>query len=132
MRYGADIAWMHAYTGLRGRVPRAQGLLRRRHRLHKSEFTTTGLHFPGIDLALLPIAPIDRGPSCGASHMDPEEALEAMKDLGAAKMVPIHYDTIPNSSDEPGAPRRARGGAEEVVARRAGGAVVASASGACS
>ena len=38
----------------------------------------------------------------GPHHMDPPEALRAMRELGAARMVPIHFGTFINSVDEPG------------------------------
>jgi N-acyl-phosphatidylethanolamine-hydrolysing phospholipase D len=37
-----------------------------------------------------------------ARHVDPGEALQAFQDLGAAIMVPVHYDTFVNSPDRPG------------------------------
>ena len=36
-------------------------------------------------------------------HMDPRESLQAFFDLGAKRMVPMHYDTFVNSYDEVGA-----------------------------
>lgn len=65
-------------------------------------FLETGLRFPRIDLALIPIAPIEPRDWMRRTHMDPREALQAFVDLGAARMVPIHYDTFVNSLDEPG------------------------------
>lgn len=58
--------------------------------------------FPHLDLALLPIAPMEPHGLIGSFHMNPKEALQAFVDLGAARMMPIHYDTFINSLDEPG------------------------------
>jgi L-ascorbate metabolism protein UlaG (beta-lactamase superfamily) len=32
-------------------------------------------------------------------HLGPEAALQAMKDLGAASMIPMHFGTFPNGDD---------------------------------
>ena len=47
-----------------------------------------------IDLALLPIGAYE-APSGRQVHMNPEEAMEAFKDLKAKNMVPMHYGTFP-------------------------------------
>ena len=36
------------------------------------------------------------------THMDSAEALDAFALLGAARMVPVHFDTFINSDDSPG------------------------------
>ena len=46
-----------------------------------------------IDVALLPIGAYDP-PSGREVHMNPEEALRAFVDLGARRMVPMHYGTF--------------------------------------
>lgn len=53
-------------------------------------------------MALLPIGPIEPRDIMRRFHTDPREALQAFFDLGAKHMVPIHYDTFVNSTDEPG------------------------------
>lgn len=59
-------------------------------------------YFPGfkeigsrfnIDVALLPIGAYDP-PSGREVHMNPEQALQAMDELGAKVMVPMHYGTF--------------------------------------
>jgi L-ascorbate metabolism protein UlaG (beta-lactamase superfamily) len=57
-------------------------------------FVETGQRFPDIDVALLPIGPIEPRGLMRTLHMDPREALQCFVDLGAARMVPIHYDTF--------------------------------------
>lgn len=46
-----------------------------------------------IDIALLPIGAYDP-PSGREVHMNPEEAVQAFLDLGAKRMVPMHYGTF--------------------------------------
>ena len=46
-----------------------------------------------IDVALLPIGAYDP-PSGREVHMNPEEAVKAFIDLGARRMVPMHYGTF--------------------------------------
>lgn len=107
-RYGVDEAWMkHAYTayvveyrGLKVYFA-GDGAYDQRH------FVETAQRIPGIDLALLPIAPIEPRDAMRERHMDPSEAVQAFIDLGAARMVPIHYDTFVAGDDEPGDALRA-------------------------
>lgn len=102
-RYGADEAWMeHASTGY---VVEYHGLtvyFAGDAAYDQRRFVETAERFPTIDLALLPIAPIEPRDVMRPLHMDPREALQAFVDLGAARMVPIHYDTFVTSTDEPG------------------------------
>jgi L-ascorbate metabolism protein UlaG (beta-lactamase superfamily) len=65
-------------------------------------FVEAGARFPGLDLALLPIGPIEPRDFMRRTHMDPRESLQAFFDLGAKRMVPIHYETFINSTDDPG------------------------------
>jgi len=66
-----------------------------------------GERFPNIDVALLPIGPIEPREIMRRFHLDPREALQAFFDLGAKRMVPVHYDTFVNSTDEVGDAMRA-------------------------
>jgi L-ascorbate metabolism protein UlaG (beta-lactamase superfamily) len=65
-------------------------------------FRETAERFPRIDLALLPIGPIEPHATTHRNHENPAEALEAARLLGAAEMMPIHYDTFVHSFDAPG------------------------------
>ena len=47
-----------------------------------------------IDVALLPIAPVEPREFMKRVHTDPAEALQAFEDLGAKIMIPIHHDTF--------------------------------------
>jgi L-ascorbate metabolism protein UlaG (beta-lactamase superfamily) len=106
-RYGLDQLWMPAaFTGYvieyHGLVVYFGGDTAYDH----DRFVATAARFPKIDLALIPIAPIEPRDLMKHTHVDPFEAVRAFLDLGAKRMVPIHFDTFPNSGDEPGdAPR---------------------------
>jgi N-acyl-phosphatidylethanolamine-hydrolysing phospholipase D len=102
-RYGIDDAWMpDSFTGY---VVEYRGLkvyFGGDTAYDQKLFVETGQRFPKIDLALLPIAPIEPHDVMRRFHMDPREAVQAFVDLGATVMVPIHYDTFVNSTDRPG------------------------------
>jgi L-ascorbate metabolism protein UlaG (beta-lactamase superfamily) len=55
-------------------------------------FKEIGERYP-IDVALLPIGAYDP-PSGREVHMNPEEALKAFLEIGAKRMVPMHYGTF--------------------------------------
>jgi L-ascorbate metabolism protein UlaG (beta-lactamase superfamily) len=106
-RYGVDAEWMK--TSFTGWVIEYHGLtvyFGGDTAYVADNFLRTRARFPNIDLALLPIAPIHPREFMKRSHVDPVEAIQAFLDLGAKRMVPIHYDTFINSADEPGEPRR--------------------------
>ena len=65
-------------------------------------FRATQRRFPELDLALLPICPMQPRAFMRRAHMDPAQALDAFAVLGAKRMVPIHFDTFINSEDRPG------------------------------
>jgi N-acyl-phosphatidylethanolamine-hydrolysing phospholipase D len=65
-------------------------------------FKAIAKRFPSIDVALLPIAPMEPHKLMGAWHMNPAEAVRAFKVLGAKTFIPMHYDTFINSLDTPG------------------------------
>ncbi len=70
-------------------------------------FTEIGKRLGPFDLAALPIGAYDPPAMMRAVHLDPEEALQAGLDVGAARMLGIHYGTF-DLTDEPldEAPRR--------------------------
>jgi N-acyl-phosphatidylethanolamine-hydrolysing phospholipase D len=53
-----------------------------------------GRQYPGIDLALLPITAYDPRWFMHYAHMNAEEALDALDDLGAARMIPTQWGTF--------------------------------------
>jgi N-acyl-phosphatidylethanolamine-hydrolysing phospholipase D len=68
--------------------------------------------FGPFDLAALPIGAYEPKAMMQPWHLNPEEALRAARDLGAKRVVPIHYGTF-DLSDEPldEPPRRFRAAA---------------------
>jgi L-ascorbate metabolism protein UlaG (beta-lactamase superfamily) len=62
-------------------------------------FTDTGKRFPGIDLAILPIAPIHPREYSRERHIDPKTAIQISRELKAERFMPIHFDTFPESLD---------------------------------
>jgi L-ascorbate metabolism protein UlaG (beta-lactamase superfamily) len=87
--------------------------------------------FPHIDLAVLPIGPIEPRYFMERTHMDPGEAVQTFEALGADVLLPVHYDTFINSYDDVGvalptlerafAAYAARGGQGRLLALPLGG-----------
>lgn len=108
-RYAGDRSWMtRSYTGYvieyHDLVVYFGG-----DTAYTRAFADTRQHFPEIDLAILPIAPVHPRSFMCKNHTDPKEALQAFRDLGAHYFLAMHYDTFVNSLDEYGeAPRLLR------------------------
>jgi N-acyl-phosphatidylethanolamine-hydrolysing phospholipase D len=102
-RYGVDAAWMtESFTGW---VIEHAGLtvyFAGDTAYDQSAFRRTAARFPHIDLAILPIGPVEPSELARKNHIDGREAVQAMRDLGARHMVPVHYDTFPHGTDPPG------------------------------
>ncbi len=104
-RYGIDDVWMpKSFTGYVIEYHGMKVYFGGDTGYDQAMFVETAQRFPKIDLALLPIAPIEPRSVHHAVHMDGREALQAFIDLGAARMVPIHYGTFPTAVDAPGDP----------------------------
>jgi L-ascorbate metabolism protein UlaG (beta-lactamase superfamily) len=102
-RYGVDEAWMtESFTGYVVEYHGIKVYFSGDTAYDQKLFVDVGQRFPGIDLALLPIGPTEPREIMRRFHTDPAEALQAFIDLGAKRMVPIHYDTFINSTDHPG------------------------------
>lgn len=107
-RYGFDAAWMggRGFTGYviqyRGRTVLFGG-----DTAYDPEiFKDIGRRF-SIDVALLPIAPIEPRSFMRRYHLDPAEAIQALSDLGARFLVPIHHRTFTQGLDpDPNDPAR--------------------------
>lgn len=69
----------------------------------RKAFVEIGAKFPGIDLALIPIAPARGG---NVNHADPEEAVKIFQDVGAKYMVPIHFEAYHSMAVPLDEPRR--------------------------
>ena len=102
-RYGADEAW---------KTKAATAWVFSYHSLDvyfggdtaydREAFAATRRRFPRLVLAVLPIGPVDPPSFARPTHMDGREAVRAFVDLGAAHMIPIHYDTFAHGIDPPG------------------------------
>ncbi|MFC4809844.1 MBL fold metallo-hydrolase [Paenibacillus sp. GCM10023250] len=64
-------------------------------------FKEIGRRFPGIDVALMPIGAYDPEWFMGPQHVTPEEALQAFRDAGARRFVPMHYGSYKLADDTP-------------------------------
>ncbi|NOX67329.1 MAG: MBL fold metallo-hydrolase [Chlorobi bacterium] len=105
MRYGIDAEWLDkSFTGyiiqydgitvyFSGDTGYEQGT---------TIFKETGKRFPNIDLALLPISPIHPREYSKGRHTGPVDAIKIMDELNAKKMIPMHFDTFPESYDSLG------------------------------
>lgn len=67
---------------------------------YPAAFKEIGKQFPGIDYALLPIGAYEPRWFMKAQHIGPEEAAVAFGELGARRLVPMHWGTF-RLSDEP-------------------------------
>jgi L-ascorbate metabolism protein UlaG (beta-lactamase superfamily) len=63
-------------------------------------FDDIGQRFPRLDAALLPIGAYDPEWFMRSQHMTPEDAVQAFVDLGARRLVPMHWGTF-KLTDEP-------------------------------
>ena len=62
------------------------------------KFKEIGIKF-AIDVALIPIAPIEPHDFMKHVHADPEEALQIFNDVHAKIMIPIHHRTFVQGLD---------------------------------
>ena len=65
-----------------------------------SGFTEIGRRFPQLDAAMLPIGAYDPGWFMEKQHINPEQAVQAFVDLGAAHFLAMHWGTF-KLTDEP-------------------------------
>jgi L-ascorbate metabolism protein UlaG (beta-lactamase superfamily) len=63
-------------------------------------FAEIGRRFPRLDAALLPIGAYDPEWFMSKQHLNPREALDAFRDLGARRIVAMHWGTF-KLTDEP-------------------------------
>jgi len=63
-------------------------------------FAEIGRRFPRLDAAMLPIGAYDPPWFMEKQHMNPEQAVQAFADLGARRMVAMHWGTF-KLTDEP-------------------------------
>ncbi len=58
-------------------------------------FREIGSRHPDLDVALLPIGAYEPAWFMQRVHMNPEEAVQAFEDVGARRLVPMHWGTFP-------------------------------------
>jgi len=61
-------------------------------------FASIAKEFPSIDIALMPIGPIEPE-KMRKTHISPEEAIEAFRELNARHFISMHWGTFPFGSD---------------------------------
>jgi L-ascorbate metabolism protein UlaG (beta-lactamase superfamily) len=99
-RYGFDSFWMRD-RGYTGYVVQYQGttvFFGGDTGYHPELFREIGRRF-AIDVAMLPIAPIEPRDFMQRYHLDPAEALQVFEDVGARILVPIHHSTFVQGFD---------------------------------
>lgn len=101
-RYGLDANWNESFTGYVIEYHGMKVWFGGDTAYDQKAFVETGERFPNLDLAIMPIGPIEPRDFMRHFHVDPREAMQAFLDLGAKRMVPVHYGTFINSTDEPG------------------------------
>ncbi|HEY2369240.1 MAG TPA: MBL fold metallo-hydrolase [Polyangiaceae bacterium] len=99
-RYQLD-TWMHAFTGWVVRYHGVTVYVAGDTAYAREDFRAARDRIGHIDLALLPIAPIHPRSIMESVHMDPDDAIAAFADLGADRMIPMHFDTFVDSTDKP-------------------------------
>jgi L-ascorbate metabolism protein UlaG (beta-lactamase superfamily) len=102
-RYALDHSWMT--TSFTGYVVEYKGLavyIGGDTAYDTTLFKETAKKFNHFNLAILPIAPIHPREYSKARHTDPAEALQITRDLNADYLLPMHYDTFPESLDSLG------------------------------
>ena len=73
---------------------------------YNGHFREIRAQFGTVDFALLPIGAYDPPRIMQPSHLNPEEAVQAFRDLQARTLVPMHYGTFDLSDEPPGEPLR--------------------------
>lgn len=94
-RYGVDVLWgpSRPWTGYVIEYQSITVFFAGDTGYNPEFFKEIGQRFH-IDVALLPIAPVEPRDFMKRVHTDPAEALQAFEDLGAKIMIPIHHDTF--------------------------------------
>jgi len=93
-RYGFDISWLRdrGYTGYIIEYGGTTVFFGGDLGYHPTLYKEIGARF-SIDIAVLPIAPIEPRDFMKPVHVDPAEALRVMEDVKADVMIPMHHST---------------------------------------
>ncbi len=94
-RYGFDAGW-NAEPSWTGYVIEYKGttvLFAGDTAYNPDFFKEIGRRFH-VDVALIPIAPVEPREFMSRVHVDPQEAIQIFEDVGATLMIPIHHDTF--------------------------------------
>jgi L-ascorbate metabolism protein UlaG (beta-lactamase superfamily) len=99
-RYGFDGAWLNlnTYTGYVIEYKGKTVFFAGDTGYDPEKFKEIGRKF-SIDVALIPIAPIEPHDFMGRVHANPEEALKIFDDVHAKVMIPIHHRTFVQGLD---------------------------------
>jgi L-ascorbate metabolism protein UlaG (beta-lactamase superfamily) len=63
-------------------------------------FSEIGARFPNLDLALIPIGAYEPRWFMKPMHMDPAEAVQSFRDVGARRAIGMHFGTFSGLTDE--------------------------------
>lgn len=89
------VSWLIEYDGLRVYFAGDTAL-------DEAMFREIGERVGPIDLALLPIGPVEPADFARGTHLDGAQAVTAFQALGARHFMPIHFDTFAHGVDPPG------------------------------
>ncbi len=90
---------------------------------YSNDFKTIAQRLGTVDLALVPIGAYDPRWFMKSSHMNPEEALQAVKDVGASRAIGMHWGTF-SLTDEPMAEPGERAAATGIIETPAPGQLI--------
>jgi L-ascorbate metabolism protein UlaG (beta-lactamase superfamily) len=99
-RYGFDILWLRnrGYTGYVIEYRGATVFFAGDTGYDPELFTEIGRRFD-IDIAILPIGPIEPRDFMERNHVDPLQALRIFEDVRARVMIPMHHRTLDQGFD---------------------------------
>lgn len=99
-RYGFDTPWTRdlGYTGYIIECNGVTVFFGGDTGYHPELFKEIGRRF-SIDIAILPIAPIEPRDFLARNHIDPKEAIQVFEDLGATRLLPIHHRSLNQGFD---------------------------------
>jgi len=99
-RYGVDILWMRdrGYTGYVIEYGGVTVFFGGDTGYDPEMFKEIGRRFT-IDIAMLPIGPIEPRDFMERNHVDPTQALHIFQDVGARFMIPMHHRTLDQGFD---------------------------------